>query len=446
MSQQNLALVLLSCGLLAGCSSFEAVYPPRPPAEPGEAIADPTPSRVVLHATVTSKGLKRALESSVPRSAEGTFPLLGTERKYTWRRGDLGIRYNQGRIELSLHVDASADLPISSLDVPLDVDVKAEPIITSSYVAKLQSTEVKVRSDSRVANLAERAGEVLSKIQRELQAQLDAFAYDLKPTLGEAYQRIAKPIELPLGDARGCASLAVLGVEAGPTVLADGIEKDLAMVIAPSVTIPCAAQEGPGLPPLANVAMVQPGPFTVTVPVAARYDELAKAMTLAFKDGKLFFSKDFPELYLEKPEVYASKDQLVLKLHLAGPVQKSGIDTTLDGDIYMTGHPTVEDNELRVPDLEPTIETSSLLLKLKAAFDGDTIRDQARAALRLDIGQRLKAVRDKLSSDLDFGNGQGCLKAQANKIEVSGVHVHGAYLRVYVNVTGSAAVYLPCPG
>jgi hypothetical protein len=37
------------------------------------------------------------------------------------------------------------------------------------------------------------------------------------------------------------------------------------------------------------------------------------------------------------------------------------------------------------------------------------------------------------------------LKAQANKIEVSGVHVHSAYLRVYVGITGSASLYMPCP-
>ena len=83
---------------------------------------------------------------------------------------------------------------------------------------------------------------------------------------------------------------------------------------------------------------------------------------------------------------------------------------------------------------------------LKAAFDGDTIRDQARAALKLDIGERLRSVRDKLSTDLAFGNGQGCVKAAADKIEVSGVHVHAGYLRVYVNVVGRASVYLPCPG
>jgi hypothetical protein len=181
------------------------------------------------------------------------------------------------------------------------------------------------------------------------------------------------------------------------------------------------------------------------VPIAARYEELAKAMSLAFTDGKLYFSKEYPALYMETPEGYAAKDQLVLKLHVAGPVHKFGFDTTIDGDIFFVGHPTVEDNELRVPDLEPTIETKSLLFKLKAALDGDSIRDEARAALRLDLGERLKAVRDKLSTELEVGDGQGCLKADAGKIEVTGVHAHGSYLRLYVAMTGRAAVYMPCP-
>jgi hypothetical protein len=445
MPRHHHLTVLLSSSLFAGCSGFDAVYPPRPPAEPGEAIADPAPSRVVLHATVTAEALKKAINESLPETGDGTFPMLGKQRRFTWKRDAVSIKFNQGRVELSLHVLANADMPVSSLDIPLDFQIKAEPVVTSGYVARLQSTDVQVASDSRVVKLADTAADVLQKIKREVQGKLDDFSYDLKPLLGEAYQRIAKPIPLTLGEAKGCASISVLGVEAGPTVLADGIEKDLAMVIAPSVTIPCSAEEGGGLPPLANVASVPPSPFTVSIPVAAKYDELAKAMTLAFKDNKLFFSKDFPDLYLEKPEVYASKDQIVLKLHLAGPVQKPWVSTTLDGDLYMSGHPVVEDNELRVPDLEPTIETSNFLLKLKATLDGNTIRDQARAALRLDIGQRLKAVKDKFSTDLAFGNGQGCLRAQANKIEVGGVHVHGAYLRVYVSVTGSASVYLPCP-
>src|SRR5262245_18315566 len=103
----------------------------------------------------------------------------------------------------------------------------------------------------------------------------------------------------------------------------------------------------PPLPPLANVAAHPTGPFTVTVPIAARYDELARAMSIVFKGGKYYFSKVYPHLYMEKPQVYASHDQLVLKLHIAGPVKRFFFDTMIDGDIFMAGHPTVEDNELR---------------------------------------------------------------------------------------------------
>ena len=447
MSRNSFALlVALSSTLSVGCAGFGAVYPSRPPETPGEAIADPTPSKVVMHVTVTSAGLKSAIEENLPLTGEGTFPLLGKDRKFTWKRSPVGLRFMQGRIGLDLHVDANADLPISSLDIGLDFKILAEPVVTSEYQAKLQSLEVTVTSNDRTIKLADAVAGVLGKMKTEIEGKLTAFSFDLKPMIATAHERVARPIDLPLGEAHGCAMLKVLGVEAGPTVLADGFEKDIALVIAPSITIPCAESEvSTTLPPLANVASLPSGPFTVSLPIAARYDELAKAMTLAFTDGKLFFTKDFPGLYMEKPEVYAAKDQLVLKLHIAGPINKYGINTTLDGDIFMSGHPVVEDNELRVPDLEPTIETSNFLLGLKAALDGNTIRDQARAALHLDIGERLKAVKEKLSSDLAFGNGQGCLKAQATKIEVSGVHVHSAYLRVYVGITGSASVYMPCP-
>ena len=130
---------------------------------------------------------------------------------------------------------------------------------------------------------------------------------------------------------------------------------------------------------------------------------------------------------------------------LAGPIDKSGISTTLDGDIYMSGHPVIEDNELKIPDLEPTIDTSSFLLKLKAAVDGGSMRDQARAALHLDIGARIRAVKDKLGVELAFGTGQGCVKAEVHKVEVGNVHVHPQYLRLYVTATASTSVYVPCP-
>ena len=197
----------------------------------------------------------------------------------------------------------------------------------------------------------------------------------------------------------------------------------------------------------------------VQIPVAARYEELERAMVLAFPNGKLFFSKDMPDVYLEKPGIYASRDQLVVKLHIAGRAKKGSIETDLDGDLYMAGHPAVVDNEIRVPDLEPTVETQGFLLKLAASLNSDALRTQAREALRLDIADRIRSVREKLSTELSFGNAPvaptppnaaqttalGCVRAGVTRVEVSGVHAHPTYLRLYLTITGQAAVYLPCP-
>jgi hypothetical protein len=333
------------------------------------------------------------------------------------------------------------------MQFPLDLDIAAEPVISSDYKARLQSATVEVHSSDRTLRIAQSLAGALDKIRDEIEVQVKGFAYDLKPIMSDTHERLVKPIDLPLGgEARGCATFNVLGIEAGPTVLADGIEKDLALVIAPSVTLPCVyPDKAPQLPPLANVAALPTGPFVVSIPVAARYEELQKAMVLAFTDGKLYFSKEFPQLYMDKPEIYASKDQLIVKLHINGPIDKYGIHTTLDGDLYMAGHPQVIDNELRVPDLEPTIETQSFLLRLKAALDGNSIRDQAREALHLDIGDRLAQARAKLSTDLTFGESQGCLRSNVSRIEITSVNPHPTYLRVYVAVTAQASVYLPCP-
>jgi len=430
--------------LLAGCSSFGAVYPARPPATPGRPIADPAPSRVVAHVSVTSAGLESAVDEALPRKGNGSMPLLRTQRAYTWERSPLAIGFAQGRVVLDTHVRATLDMPVGSLDLPFDVHVVAEPVVSTEYKVKLQSVDVKVTSTDRRLRVADHVAGVFDTISAELSTKLKEFAYDVRPGLEEAYARISKPIELPIGEARGCATLKVLGIEAGPTVVADGLEKDLALIVAPEVTLPCAASDAAPLPAFANVSVVQPGPFTVTIPIAARYDELARAMGMMFTDGKYFFSTDYPKLYLENPEVYESQGQIVVKVHVKGPVHKLGTDLELDGDLFLSGHLSVADNELRIPDLESTIETKNFFLSIKALADGDKIRDQARAALRLDLSGRLEGVREKLSSDLTFGGPTACFKADLDKIEVLSAHAHGSYLRVYVAVTARTAATMPC--
>ncbi len=443
-----------------GCS--EALYPPRPSQVPGPPIADPPQSRVVMHVTLSRAGLSQLVEAAVPLTDKGTFSFLG-QRTYFWRRTPFELSFDSatGKIGARCQVTGQADLPATTMHFPLTITAEAQPVLSADYTAQLQAPVVTITTEDRLMKAAEWSGGVLQTIRGAVEKQLKDLRIDLRPLLAPAYATLARPLPIHIGDANACVDLGIQTFEAGPTVLAGGVEKDLAVVLAPSVTLPCTPNGGApltdkALPPLHNVASIPSGPFEVVVPVAATYDEMRKAMVQAFTNGKLYFSPEFPELYLEKPEVYASGGEIVVKLHLSGFVKK-GFRVHLEGDLYMNGHPQVRDNELEVPDLQPTVETKDALLALKTRLDGEGMRRQVRQALRVDIGSRLRAVRARLSSELTFaqparpGNPAGpavpraCLRADVGKIEVSGIYAHDSYMRLYVKVTAQAAAYLPCP-
>ena len=67
-------------------------------------------------------------------------------------------------------------------------------------------------------------------------------------------------------------------------------------------------------------------------------------------------------------------------------------------------------------------------------------------------------MKSKLSTDMAFslsfggqpavskeGPPASCLRAEAMKVEVTGIYPHTDYLRLYVAVTAQVGVYLPCP-
>ena len=329
-----------------------------------------------------------------------------------------------------------------------------QPALGSDFMALLQNPQVQVQSEDKLLKAAEWGAGALTMIKDEVEKRLRELRIDLRPLLAENYEKLARPINFPVGDASACVKLGVQSIEAGPSVLSGGFEKDLSVVVAPSVTLPCSPDKsittaGSKLPPLHNVASIPTGPFEVIVPIAATYAELQKAMKQAFTDGKLVFDPEYPNLYLEKPELYASGGQIVTKLHLNGFVKK-GWKIDLEGDLFMSGQPEIVDNQLSVPNLEPTIETKSAILKLKTTLDSDKMKKQIRQALRLDIGARLQTVRDKLSKDLIVRHKlnpgpEACVKADIGRVEVSGLFAHDSYLRMYVKVSARAAAYLPCP-
>jgi hypothetical protein len=184
------------------------------------------PARVVAHLAVSSGAMRQALEDAAPRTGDGTVRFLGGDRPYTWERGPLDVGFSQGRVILKTPIAAHLSVPLKTLDISLDLQIQAEPVVSSDYAVKLQGIEVQVRSTDTGLGVADRVAGIYDRIAAPIEANLKAFGYDLRPLLAEAYARVASPIDLPVGEAHGCARLRVLEVEAGPTVLADGIEKD----------------------------------------------------------------------------------------------------------------------------------------------------------------------------------------------------------------------------
>src|SRR5262245_10362314 len=115
------ASLALSCG-----GRFGAVYPSRPTPAMGPPVADPAPSRVVTHVAVTSTALRASLDEAAPKSGEGTFPLLGSDRRYTWERGPFDVSFAQGRIVLQTKVKSTVSLPLKTIELPLDLRIDAE--------------------------------------------------------------------------------------------------------------------------------------------------------------------------------------------------------------------------------------------------------------------------------------------------------------------------------
>jgi hypothetical protein len=450
---------LLIVSLTAFCACTEALYPPRPPVMPGPPIADPPHTRLTMHVNVTKEGLRSALDSAIPVVDQGLFVFFGA-REYRWQRGPLEVRLDNaaGKVTVLTNIRAEADLPGKTLRFDLKLSVEFQPVVAGDYSVQVQVPVVNVTTDDTLLKMAEWFGGVVTLIRGSVEERLRIMSVDLKPMLEPAYADLSRPILFPIGDAQGCVELGVQSVEAGPTLLLGGLEKDLGVTLTPSVTLPCTAPPTPEkvfLPPLRNVSAVDSSFFEVVVPVAASYDELRRAMAQAFSGGKLYFSKEQPGLYLEDPEIYASGGQVVVRVRMDGKAKK-GITTRIHGDIYLSGHPQVRDNELLFPDMEPTVETSNLLLKVASKIGKDDIRREVQQALRIDVSQRLAAIKHSLSDKLTYvfelpGGSPGtppmtgCVQAKVGRIELSNFYAHDSYLRFYVKAIGQAAAHVPCP-
>lgn len=455
---------ILPAALTAACgtstSAGRSLYPARPAVVASAPIADPPLQRPTLHLALTQDGLTQLLDALVPREGSGGYSLVG-ERNYTWQRGPFALKFDDARKAILAHTEVMAhvEVPGTSMDLPMLVDADVQPVLSADHKLVFQAVTVKVSSEDRRVRLAQWGAGLETSIEEVLTRELESLQIDFAAPLTALHHKLQQPVFIPLGEASACFALDLRGIEAGPSMFAGGFEKQLALVVAPSITLPCtvhgvAVTPGDPLPPpaslprLHNASSIEGGPFQLQVPLAAGYAEIEKAMAVAFTDGKLFFSESNPKLYLYEPHIYASDGALVLSVKIGG--QAHDFDVT--GEIFLTGHPRVRDNFLEVPDIRPTLETQQALVALAAAVAQDELTAAVRKALRLDLSGRFADLKQRLvqalSVELPLAEGVAplCTRAEVGRLEVSSAEAHDAYLRVYVDTTATAAAYLPCPG
>jgi hypothetical protein len=473
----SLALILTMVGLAVGCATDgqqtsstatrASLYPRRPVGERTLPIADPPLQRPTMHLTLTREGLEALLDTLVLRGDTGAYALLGA-RTWSWERKPFALAFDDARKSMVATTDVTAvvDVPGAMLNVTMKVKADVQPVLTAQHKLVLQAVTVKVSSDDRRVRFADTAG-LIAHVEKTLTEKLTTLQIDLQPAFMGLHTKLAAPLFLPLEPASACFTLDLRGLEAGPTILADGWEKELALTVAPSLTMPCTGRAADGsavvvvdgatpgplppLPPLKNSSGIEGGPFALRIPIAAGYDELQKAMGLAFPDGKLFFSTDQPHLYITDPEVFAAGGDVVVRVRIGGYVEQ-GVRVDVDGDLYLAGKPTVRDNFLEFPDLRPTVETDQALLKVAVALKEQALVDTVKKALRLDLSARLATVKQKLTDALtmEIGLVDGvaplCTSVEIGRVAVDDIAVHDPYLRATVSTTAVFSASLPCPG
>jgi hypothetical protein len=460
--------LLVTCVALA-CATADAPPPtdvsPAPPApSTSPPLTDPPLQRANLHLSLSGEGIGKVLDALVPKQGEGAYALLGA-RQYRWSREPFVVRFDDAgkAIVLNVAVSADVDIPGTTLEaLPLQLSVRAQPVISAQHQLQLQAVKVTATTTDGRVKVASWAG-LIDHVEEMLAKQLEATAIDLSGPLKKMHAALQAPMYLPLDQASACFQLDVRGLEAGPMVMAGGLERDVALIIAPGITMPCtsarpdasvaqvqqANQTPSSLPPLFNVASMPSGPFALSVPIAAGYPEMRRALQAAFPQGRLYFSTEHPRVYLTDPDVFARGGAVVVKVKLAGFVEQ-GVSIPLQGELFLSGTPQLRDNFLEIPDLAPTVETSQALLGLAFALQQDKLTSAVRSALKLDIGERLSATKQKLidalagTHELAAGAPPLCIHAELGRMSLRDLQAHDAYLRFYADTTAYLSAELPC--
>jgi hypothetical protein len=263
---------------------------------------------------------------------------------------------------------------------------------------------------------------VMSAFHRRLQDQANGFnaklqQVGLRSKLESAWQSLQQPVNVA----------PETWLEVNPTELrvspltgdAETVRMSLGMSAAPAITI--GAQPQPTQRPLPDATPAVAGRgFHLAVPVIAQTSELTNQLRRVLKldeggiryppTGKFYVKPDAVELT-------AYGRQVVVRIHFKGSAK---------GTLYLTGTPTWDGatNTLTVPDLDYTLETRNLLLKLARWTEGERFRDDVRNRLRFNLRSQVDRARTLAEQAINRRAGVVQLTGNVSALRVAGLYVH----------------------
>ena len=401
-------------------------------------IAQAQPFKHHIHFGATQEGLLAVLEEQLP--TEGV--IKHKKHQYQYSRGSFLLDIQDNHIRFVL--------PLSIQNIPawghadVDVTVQVRPLLTQDYKFLLQDLNIDIQLKGKSLKVLNWFVGIEDFLVSFIEEEVQNADMDIRPLMSELFATYAKPLSFPVGKTEGCIAYNISRIEMDDTKYIRGIEQDMTLTLAPSVTIPCnPLVENASLPVLNHISAVDTGHHEMVIPIAISYEGLRKSLGRIFTDGKFFFSAEHKELYVTEPDIFTVDESLIIKMNLKGKL-RSIFSPKIDGAIYFKGTIRIRDNVLTVDEIDTYADTGELLLKLATDLKKQAIILELHKALKFDITQLIAQNKERFSRPYSLLNGKACAKNVIEDVTIDDIFLHKSYVRAYMRGYTSTSIYVPC--
>lgn len=239
-------------------------------------------------------------------------------------------------------------------------------------------------------------------------------ALNLPVRAGQAWNALEQPIKLtPM------AWLSIHPQQAGVSPLQaspTSVSASIGIVAKPLVTIATSAPP-PDVQPLPGPSSVAPSnQFRIELPVQASYDAVTAQIQ---KNFPFYYCADWVScVKVNSARLFGYGNRVVLEVD----GRTSGILAS-DAKVYLIGTPSYDamSHVISFPDLEFTVESQNVLLRVATWIEGDRIRDLLRSRVRYDISKQLSGAQAQFQAAINRPIGPATLSGTVNKLTFEGL-------------------------